>query len=166
MVIELCAYFVVSSLKVPDTSFSIPVSATRQDLNSLIAHLIQGMNHTLLLRAYSASVGVCVRVCMYVLYCNSASENGGDAEGVDIEVEFLIRGDLLRSTIESHLAKKTVSSVSQHFQWCFSCIYNTHSLHIQHTILPLCIQSVCISAHTIYVHYVSHGLGLLAGNSD
>ena len=48
---------------------------------------------------------------MSVLYCNTAPENGGGAEGVDIEVEFLIRGDLLRFTIESHLAKKTVSSV-------------------------------------------------------
>ena len=152
MVIELCAYFVVSSLKVPDTSFSIPVSATRQDLNSLIAHLIQGMNHTLLLRAYSASVGVCVRVCMYVLYCNSASENGGDAEGVDIEVEFLIRGDLLRSTIESHLAKKTVSSVSR----ALSVVFLAHTAHDSAFVHTNCVYQC---THYIYVHICKSWLG-------
>ena len=94
---------------------------------------------------------VCVRVCMYVLYCNIASENGGDAEGVDIEVEFLIRGDLLRSTIESHLAKKTVSSVSRALSVVFLA-HTTHTPCTHSTQSCLCVYRVCVSVHTLYTY--------------
>ena len=91
-------------LKVPDSPFSIPVSATREDLNSLIAHLLQGNMR----RCGAVCVCVCVCVCV-VAYTDS--DAGDDASGR--EVEFLIRGELLHTTLETHLAKKTVSSVSE-----------------------------------------------------
>ena len=42
----------------------------------------------------------------------SVSDGDGDG-GAEREMEFLVSGDLLRSTIEGHLAKKMVSSVSE-----------------------------------------------------
>ncbi|CAI7993746.1 Ribosome biogenesis protein WDR12 homolog, partial [Geodia barretti] len=96
-------------LKVPDSQFSIPVSANRRDLSSLIAHFLEG----------------------------SGSDNDdGEAER---ETEFIIRGDLLRSSLESHLANKTVSSVSETSYICY--------LYLLFTLEP---KSFCIHCESIY----------------
>ena len=52
------------------------------------------------------------QLCSYCIMMLLHTENSDDADGDKLEVEFLVHGDLLRSSLESHLARKTVSSVS------------------------------------------------------
>ena len=99
---SIYAYYIHFSLrlKLSDSHFSIPVSANRQDLSSLVSHLLQST-------VLRAALSVCTLPDSAVADSDSESDDGA----AEREVEFIIHGDLLHSTLEKHIAWKDLTLV-------------------------------------------------------